>query len=118
LPPPEGAPEDVTPKEAPVTELRGLPKAGVNLIYWLLGMIATFVVLMVVWSAVSEFEYSRWLHSQHTPLQAEDVAAVIREQGAFREFWRGIFQQVLSTVLVPALSAVLAFTFTIRALAK
>jgi hypothetical protein len=107
--------KDVTPEEAPVRDpLRGLPKAGVNLAHWLLVIISAFVLLSGLWIAVSELSYFQWLHAQHSSLQSDDVNAIIREQGTFREFWIKIFQMVLLNVLLPVLTAVLGYTFGSR----
>ena len=104
--------KDVTPEEAPVRDLRGLPKAGVHLAYWLLAIIMIFVLLMIGWAAVSEFTYFGWLSSQHSSLQTDDVSVIIREHAGFREFWRSIFQIVLSNTLLPVLTAVLGEAYS------
>lgn len=102
------------PVEVPVTGLPPLPKAGVNLARWLLVMIGTFVLLTVVWLVWSEFSHFQWLYSQRSSLQADDVSAIIRERGTFREFWLKISQMVLLNTLLPVLTAVLGYVFGSR----
>jgi hypothetical protein len=109
---PEEAP--VQPKEVSITELRGLPGAGVKLAHWILIIISVFVVLSVGWIGVSEYSYSHWLYSQHSSVQSDDVKAIITEHAAFREFWLKVFQMVLLNVLLPVLTAVLGYTFGSR----
>src|SRR5208283_2926926 len=113
-PEPETIPPLDVPKDVPVAELPPLPKAGMKLACWLLIIISIFVLLMVVWIGVSEFRYSQWLQSQHSSIQADDVSAIIREQGTFREFWLKIFQTVLLNTLLPVLTAILGYTFGSR----
>jgi hypothetical protein len=102
--------EQVIPVEVPVNPLPPLPRAGVKLAHWILIIIAGFVLVSGVWIAVSEFSYFQWLaHHQN------DVDAVIKENGAFREFWLKVFQMVLLNVLLPVLTAILGYTFGSRA---
>lgn len=112
-PSPDVTPEDVppvtpevSPIEVPVKDLPPLPRAGVKLAHWILIMIAGFVLVSVVWIGVTEFLYLQWL-AQHQ----NDVDAVIKEHGAFRDFWLKIFQMVLLNVLLPVLTAILGYTF-------
>jgi nitrate reductase NapE component len=103
--------KDISPAEAPGTDLGGLPRAGVNLAHWLLLIVALFVLLSVGWIGASEFIYFHWLYAQHSSLQSDDVNTIIRKHATLREFWIKIFQMVLLNVLLPVLTAVLGYTF-------
>jgi hypothetical protein len=109
----DAIPPDI-PVVVPVDELGPLPKAGIRLALWILVIMSAFVVTSVAWVALTEWGYFQWLHSQHSSLQSEDVNAIIREQGTFREFWLKIFQMVLLNVLLPVLTAILGYTFGSR----
>ena len=94
-----------------VSELRGLPKAGVDLAKRVLTIACVFVAIAVIWVGISEFGYAQWLHHPSALPPGTDAAVVIKEQAAFREFWLKIFQVVLLNMLLPVLTAVLGYTF-------
>jgi hypothetical protein len=75
------------------SELKGLPKAGVDLAKWVLVIMAAAVLLLIVCVGASEFIHSQWLHAQALPLDQAEV--IIKEQVAAREFWLKVFQVVL-----------------------
>lgn len=101
---------EVRPVEAPVTELKGLPKAGVELARWVLVIMAATVLLLLLYTGVSEFAYAQWLHAQRLPLD-QGAEAIIKEQAAAREFWLKVFQMPLLNALLPVLTAILGYTF-------
>jgi hypothetical protein len=106
--------QESVPVEPLVSDLPALPKAGVKLARWLLIIISSFVLLMVIWIAVSESLYFHWISSQHSSLKIEDVNAVIGEHEKLRDFWFKIFQMVLLNTLLPVLTAVLGYVFGSR----
>lgn len=106
---------EVSPPEVSVTELKGLPLAGVKLSKWLLVIISGFVVLLMIWIGVAEFHYSHWLHKMHFTLDEKMMSAISAEQKNVREFCREICQMVLLNFLLPILTAVLGYTFGSRA---
>jgi len=110
---PDVIPKEI-PEEVPVSDLGPLPKAGIRLALWILIIMSAFVAISMIWVALTEWSYFHWLYSQHSSLQSEDVNAIIREQGTFREFWIKIFQMVLLNVLLPVLTAILGYTFGSR----
>lgn len=94
-------------------QLLPISKAGVDLVRLVLLIISIFVLLSIVWIWSSEWGYSTWLDSlkgQNAP-NAPIFDTLLKERGAFRDFWLKIFQMVLLNVLLPVLTALLGYTF-------
>lgn len=106
--------QPVTPPEAPAsTPLSEKERAGVNLTWGVLGLIALFLLLVIT------FLWRREATLNPIPSPARSAAAIdtIRfklvsgERTAFREFWLRMVQMVLVNVLLPVLTALLGYVF-------
>ena len=131
------AASDVSPAEAPITEVSGsivplagapsivpipaplktldpLPDAGVRLSKWLLTIISIFLLITVIWLWWSEQSYSGWLRlDQFKQASEKDSVAqmMLTDRASFRDFWFRTVQLVLLNVLLPVLTAILGYTF-------
>lgn len=109
---------EVTPRRAPVgAPLSGKERAGVNLTWGVLVIVAAYLLVVIVflWGRESALGYS-------LPPGSADVAAdtlrfrlMAAERTAFRAFWLQMVQMVLVNVLLPVLTALLGYVFGTQA---
>lgn len=104
----------VTPPEAPAgTPLSGKERAGVNLTWGVLGLIAVFLLLVITFLWRREATLNP-LHPSVPGAAAFDTIRfrlVSGERTSFREFWLRMVQMVLVSVLLPVLTALLGYVF-------
>jgi hypothetical protein len=105
---------EVTPARAPVgAPLSGKERAGVNLTWGVLGIVAVYlvVVLVFLWRRESALEIS--LPSSGGAVAADTLRfrLMAAERTAFRAFWLDMVQMVLVNVLLPVLTALLGYVF-------
>jgi len=117
----KAAPE-VTPSEAPASEIPPLARAGVDLAKWVFVIVSAFIVValaLLAWNEVSLFRMETGYTQQLKPeisteamnTMKEYIAQLEAQRKAFREFWLQFTQMVLLNLLLPVLTAILGYIF-------
>lgn len=114
---------NVTPKDAPVSEpepLTGKEKAGISLTWGIIGVLVTFLVVILGIFVWGEYRFLTSLDQlnalkEATPEKLEHLSKLLAEleskQTAFRTFWFDTLQLILLNVLFPTLTALLGYVF-------
>lgn len=107
------AAQTVTPPKAPVTvPLTGRERAGIQLTFVVLGIIAGFLLLVLTalwWNESRSAALSAGI-LQGT-MDAAKLTAIAEERAAFRTFWLEVTKTILLNVFLPVLTALLGYVF-------
>ncbi|MFZ5910704.1 MAG: hypothetical protein ACOYYU_11885 [Chloroflexota bacterium] len=117
----KAAPE-VTPSEAPASEIPPLARAGVDLAKWVFVIVSVFIVValaLLAWNEVGLFQMETSYTQQLKPdmstaemnMVKEFIAQLEVQRKAFREFWLQFLQMILLNLLLPVLTAILGYIF-------
>jgi len=117
----KAAPE-VTPSEAPASEIPPLARAGVDLAKWVFVIVSVFIVValaLLAWNEIGLFQIETNYTQQLKPdmstaemnMVKEFIAQLEVQRKAFREFWLQFMQMILLNLLLPVLTAILGYIF-------
>lgn len=106
--------QEVHAPRAPVGDpLTGKERAGVSLTWGVLGLIAAFLLVVLIVLGINEL---RSQNLEASLIQTSCLAAleqVNTQRAAFRDFWIEVINTVLLNVLLPVLTALLGYVFGI-----
>jgi hypothetical protein len=103
---------EVRPPTAPVvSDLTGRERAGVNLTWGVLGIMAMFLVFILVILSINEWHATSVEDSFIRAANTAGIQAVETQRTSFRTFWMEITRTILLNVLLPVLTALLGYVF-------